>query len=239
MPRPNSPNLHDKRHDYPLQSGEQWLYYLPATLQPAVISAMDIKTFKRQETIYAHHSSINEIYTILDGSIRLTNTTLSGKDIAITTMPRGCTFGELSFVDELPRQNIAIASTDCTLAVLHRKQYNALCQQHPAITSGMLQFIAHRLRSMINIHQDSTSLELPQQLAKRLLFIAKNQTESQSLEAPDEIDVSQDELAATLGVSRQHVNKALKRWQAQGLIYVGYRKLTLLDREGLKAEAFS
>lgn len=237
MTKPAAP--HDKLLNYPRQSSEQWVYYLPEQLQSVVIHSMEVQTFKRQDTIYSHHSSINEIYTVLEGTIRLSNTAFSGKDIAITTMPLGCTFGELSFVDKLPRQNIAIASTDCTLAVLHRKQYNALCREHPAITFGMLQFIAHRLRAMVNIHQDSTSLELPQQLAKRLLFIAKNQLQGQNLKHPNEIEVSQDELAATLGVSRQHVNKALKRWQAAGLIDVGYRKITLLDQEGLNTAAYS
>ncbi|MBU3068948.1 Crp/Fnr family transcriptional regulator [Aestuariicella sp. G3-2] len=223
--------LPDKISDYPIHSSEQWVYYLPEELQPEVIGAMEIQNFRRHDTIYSHHSPTNEIYTVIQGNVRLSNSALSGKDIAISTMPRGCTFGELSFVDELPRQNIATASTDCTLAVLNRKQYNVLCREHPAIISSMLQFLSHRLRSLVNIHQDSTSLELPQQLAKRLLFMAKNQSRTQSAQC--EIDVSQDELAATLGVSRQHVNKALKRWQAAGLIDVGYRKVILLDQDAL------
>ncbi|GAB3105527.1 Crp/Fnr family transcriptional regulator [Aestuariicella hydrocarbonica] len=222
------------RAEYPRKAHEQWIYFLPAEIQDAVIANMDIRHYKRTETVYAHHSPTNEIYTVLEGCIKLTNTTLSGKDIAITTLPRGCTFGELSFIDGQPRQNIAVASTDCTLAVLTRKQYLSLSQQHPEILAGMLQFTAHRLRALVNIHQDTTSLELPQQLAKRLLFIAQKQNDGNHHSQPTEISVSQDELAATLGVSRQHVNKALKKWQTDGLLEVGYRKITLLDCEGLK-----
>lgn len=218
---------------YPFDSNQQWLYYLPAHLRDLVRIKMETRSYKRHDVIYDHRSQINEVYTVIDGSVRLTNTTESGKDIAITSLPPGCTFGELSFVDGLARQNIAIASTACTLAVLHKKHYLELCEQYGQIPQAMLQFVAHRLRALVNIHQDTTSLELPQQLAKRLLYIADNQQQNPSALTPNEINTSQDELAATLGVSRQHVNKAVKRWQSEGLIDVGYRKIILLDAEGL------
>ncbi len=222
---------------YPVQANEQWVSFLPEEIQPIAIAAMELRHVKRQTTIYALHSPNSEMYTVLDGTVKLTTTTASGKDVAITTMPRGCTFGEISFIDQQPRHNIAIASTDCTLAVLTRRQYNQLCQDYPQITEAMLNFFAHRLRTLISIHQDTTSLELPQQLARRLLFIARNQNDGQTLPLSYGISVSQDELAATLGVSRQHVNKAIKKWQTEGLIEVGYRKITLLDPQGLKVIA--
>lgn len=222
---------------YPFEVDQQWVSHLPVSLQKMIVSEMELRDYKRGETIYSLHSQTNEIYTVVDGSIKLTNATESGKDIAIITLPRGCTFGELSFIDNQPRQNIAIANTDCSLAILKAKTYFELNTQHPELDRALLTFVAQRLRTLSDIHQDSNSLGLSQQLAKRLLSAYQYQAQHKAAISPNVITTSQDELASTLGASRQHVNKALKKWQAEGLLDVGYRKITLQDIDGLIKQA--
>ena len=216
---------------YPFDSPQQWVSYLPEALQTVVVQEMELRDYKRGDVIYALHSQTHEIYAVVDGSIKITTTTEEGKDLAIIGLPRGCTFGELSFVDGKPRQNIAIATSDCTLAVLHKKNYLALSEKHPELNQAMLQFVAFRLRTLSDIHQDSNSLDLARQLAKYLIYLFGNQS---AKETNKEINSSQEELASILGVSRQHVNKALKRWQSEGLLEISYRKITLLDLDGLQ-----
>ncbi len=222
---------------YPFEVDQQWVCYLPPRLQQLIVSEMELRDFKRGETIYGLHSQTTEIYTVVDGSVKLTNATESGKDIAIITLPRGCTFGELSFVDNQPRQNIAIANTDCSLAVLKSNRYLELNTQHPQLDRAMLQFVTQRLRTLSNMHQDSNSLGLSQQLAKRLITAYQHQSQNSSTLESSVIRTSQDELASTLGASRQHINKTLKKWQAEALLEVGYRKITLLNVSGLIIEA--
>ncbi|NIB42815.1 Crp/Fnr family transcriptional regulator [Pseudomaricurvus alkylphenolicus] len=229
------PQMQPELKNYPLKSTQQWLYGLREDLQQKVLDTMTTRQYKRQDQIYALHSQIVEIYTLIEGTVIITNTTESGKDVAITTLPHGSSFGDLSFVDQQPRQNFAIASTDCTVAVLNRRDYDALTREHPEITESMLQYFARRMRILINMHQDAHSLELRQQLARRLLFVSESQQQLQ--ESALTISVSQEELAASLGVSRQHINKAVKQWQSEGLIDLGYRKIELLDLEGLKQVA--
>ena len=76
---------------YPFEVDQQWVCYLPPRLQQLIVSEMELRDFKRGETIYGLHSQTTEIYTVVDGSVKLTNATESGKDIAIITLPRGCT----------------------------------------------------------------------------------------------------------------------------------------------------
>jgi CRP/FNR family transcriptional regulator, cyclic AMP receptor protein len=48
------------------------------------------------------------------------------------------------------------------------------------------------------------------------------------------LPISQEELAHLVGLSRQRVNKALKRLEHARLVRVDYRGLTITDLEGLK-----
>lgn len=222
---------------YPFEVDQQWVAYLPSELQETVVSEMEFRDYKRGETIYGLHSQVNEIYTVLDGSIKLSNATENGKDIAIVVLPRGCSFGELSFIDTQPRQNIALANTDCTLAVLKNKRYLELSHNHPQLDRALLLFLALRLRTLSDIHQDRNSLGLSQQLAKRLITTFHYQSQNSANTNPCIITSSQGELASTLGVSRQHVNKALKKWQAEALLEVSYRQIEILDIDGLEKVA--
>ncbi len=222
---------------YPFEVDQQWVSYLPTALQKTVVAEMELRDYRRGETIYGLHSQVSEIYTLVDGSIKLTNATENGKDIAIITLPKGCTFGELSFIDSQPRQNIAVANTDCTLAVLKHKRYEELRTRHPELDRALLQFVAQRLRTLSDIHQDRNSLGLSQQLAKRLVTAFHYQAQNSSKMNPRILTTSQGELASTLGVSRQHVNKALKKWQSQSLLEISYRQIEILDIEGLEEAA--
>ncbi len=47
------------------------------------------------------------------------------------------------------------------------------------------------------------------------------------------IELSQEELGYLAGAARQHVNKALRLLEKRGLVKVEYRRIRLLDVEGL------
>ena len=50
--------------------------------------------------------------------------------------------------------------------------------------------------------------------------------------------ITQQELAYLAGLSRQRVNEALRRLEAQGLIRVEYGGLRILDMDGLRRSLF-
>lgn len=51
-------------------------------------------------------------------------------------------------------------------------------------------------------------------------------------------DLSQADLATMYGLSRQTLNKVLKAFQDEGLIATAYRRIEILDVDGLRAIAF-
>ena len=70
------------------------------------------------------------------------------------------------------------------------------------------------------------------------LNIAALQLQHHGKQAGDELRIatwlSQADLAAMTGASRESVNKQLRRWQQQGLIALGKGRVTLLDQRRLK-----
>jgi CRP-like cAMP-binding protein len=65
-------------------------------------------------------------------------------------------------------------------------------------------------------------------LARRLAGLAQMWRDDLSLSGPVDIRVSQVELAAMLGLSRQRLSALLHRLQSQGLVEVGFRSIRVL-----------
>lgn len=106
--------------------------------------------------------------------------------------------------------------------VLRRLMYT-----RPAITQRFLYSLATRLERMQRRLLEITQRDLRGQVATLLL----NETEEQ----PGEIHLPQSTLAELLGATRPSVNQVLKALEKEGLVRLSYRRLEVLDPDGLRA----
>ena len=77
---------------------------------------------------------------------------------------------------------------------------------------------------------------ISQRLAQRLLFILEGYG-NRSCIKDFNIQISQDQLANMLTISRQTVNQELNLFEKQGIIQLGFKKIEVIDIEKLKKVA--
>ena len=136
--------------------------------------------------------------------------------------------GEASFFDGCPRVTSAMALEDCLILTVDRGQLDAAFQRHPELALPMLQYLARTVRNLSG-HVESASLPARQRVARWLL--AQPPGENGSLRATHEA------IGQAVGLSRVTVSRALGELSALGLAGLGYRSVTVLDRDGLEALA--
>jgi CRP/FNR family transcriptional regulator/CRP/FNR family cyclic AMP-dependent transcriptional regulator len=115
-----------------------------------------------------------------------------------------------------------------TLA-LQRQDFMDILGKHPEMVGDILASLADRLRSTDHLLEDAMFLSLPARLAKRLLDLAEKHgvTTDKGLEI--DLRLTQQELAAALGVSRVALNKQLGLLQDRGLVSIETRRI-IIDR---------
>lgn len=92
--------------------------------------------------------------------------------------------------------------------------------------------MSHKLRlAFINLEQLSL-MPAPARVAHRLLLIAEGYGEIES--ARQVLQLSQEQLALMLSLSRQTTNQILKDLQAQGILHLGYGEIEILDMGRLR-----
>lgn len=186
----------------------------------------------KAQTVYRQGDSPDELYQLQQGSIKLCNFTKDGKEIVSAEFRKGDWIGEMGIIDGLPRVSYAIALEDSTLRVLSKHHFGELIEKHPVILQKMSMMLCRRLRMAYLMHEESSSLNMHQRLARaihRLSYSHGQHDENLQLY----IAFSQEDLGKMLGVSRQSINKGIKLLVEQQLITLKYGKIFIQDTNAL------
>jgi CRP/FNR family cyclic AMP-dependent transcriptional regulator len=203
-------------------------------IREELISLSTERSVVADEFIYRQGQDARELYQLIEGSVRICNYTLDGKEAAAGSFRPGDCFGEMGLIDGLPRVTYCIADQDTLLRVLHKRDFDYLYRKYPEISQEINRMLCRRIRLLIGMNEDAISLGLYERLGRslqRLAYSHGHRDDSGQLT----IDISHEELGKMLGASRQSVSKELKILEADGSVKVAYGKIVICDLESLTA----
>jgi CRP/FNR family transcriptional regulator, cyclic AMP receptor protein len=215
-----------------------WFSGLPRELQQIIVRAGTIKHLRQGQYLHRKNESVDGLYCLLNGKLRISNMTMAGQELILTWLPAGNWFGEISMFDGLPRTHDAIAEQDCQLLKLSNQNFETLLLNEPNLYPCFMRLLCQRVRSTFKLIDEMASLSLKGQLCRRLLLLidgialsptTQHYPETQSFQ----LAISQESLALMLHSSRQTVNKILQELQNESVLKVHYGCITLYDKSRL------
>ena len=108
----------------------------------ALEACLEQRSCKAGEYVYSVGDTGDELFLIRRGSVRILVPVEGTPGHHVVTFGRGDFFGGLSFLDQQPRSNAALAFTDIDLFVLRRAQFEQLAEQHKRLAVNLLEAIA-------------------------------------------------------------------------------------------------
>ena len=148
-----------------------------------------------------------------------------GERILYGVLGPGDLIGELACFGGVTQQVNAIAESDVSAVWLDMAQLDHLLASEPQLARWLLNSFANKLRAALNRIEGDQSLPAEARIARVLADLAAN--------SGAELDITQQELADHVGVSRVTVGQVLTRFAAEGLIARGYGKIAVADIRGL------
>jgi CRP/FNR family transcriptional regulator, cyclic AMP receptor protein len=191
----------------------------------------------RGDRLFDEGDAGDRLYVVLDGKIKLTRTSVDGRENLISVVGPGEMFGELSLFDPRPRTMSASAVTDVRLAALAHEDLRSWLTGHPAVALHLLAALARRLRRTNEVMSDLVFTDVPGRVAKALLDLAARFGTQQEDGLQVNHDLTQEELAQLVGASRETVNKALADFVARGWIQLHPKSVLLIDTERMRKRA--
>jgi len=112
-----------------------------------------------------------------------------------------------------------------------------LCLTHPQVALKVLRVVGARLRRLVGIIEELSFTTVRHRLASFLLRLAQREGKRVAGGGTEiTLPASNQELASQIGTVRELVSRNLSRLQAEGLIHMDGRSVTILELKALEAE---
>ena len=216
----------------------RWFSSLSPSLRHDILRCAYVKRFQDGELIAARGEPPEQWIACAKGAVRVSSTTLTGKQITLTYVEPGIWFGDVAMFDGERRTHDAYAHGATTILNVARADFQKILAAHSELYEALLKLQARRIRLLFGQVEDLNTLPLRARLAKQLSHLVRSYGVP-SLSADDEVRITlqlaQEELAQLLGASRQRVNQELKIMEREGIIRIESAGLVVCDRQALMA----
>jgi CRP/FNR family cyclic AMP-dependent transcriptional regulator len=200
----------------------------------SIARSLRTRRFRRGEVIFHLGDPGDALFIVTSGAVKITLPSETGDEAILATLQPGDFFGELALLDGAPRSATAAALEPTETLVLPRHRFRELIASEPVIRDALLASLARELRRLTLHVEELHFLDIAGRLAARLVRLADEQGRnladgSVRLDAP----LTQSDLAAMVGCTRQSVNKLLGLFVDDGLIRLDRDAIVILSRDRL------
>jgi CRP/FNR family transcriptional regulator len=188
------------------------------------------------EIIFNEGDACAGLYIVQSGNVRIFKSSAGGREQVLAIDGPGSSIAELPVFDGGKYPASAQAVNDCNLFFFSRQDFQALCLQHPQVALKVLRVVGARLRRLVGIIEELSFTTVRHRLIALLVRLAKAEGRRDGDAVTVTLPANNSELAAQIGTVRELVSRNLSRLQADGLIEVANRDLTIPSLKRLEAE---
>lgn len=193
------------------------------------------RKFAKGATVFRQGDPGDGLYAVISGQVRISTEHADGREVFLSLMEAGDSFGEIAVIDGLERTATATAAVESVLFLIRRADFLALMECDARLAIHLLGVFCKRIRWTSDLIEEAVFLDVPARLARRLLHLARDS--GRERDGGTALHLSQGELANFLGASRQVVNQNLQVWRKQGWISLARGAVFIRDRAALSSLA--
>lgn len=186
------------------------------------------RTYEKNAQILGDQDSTTDVFFILAGSVRTNSVSPKGREVIYSEIKAGNIFGEFSAIDGRPRSSAVSALTDCTVARMPAKAFFEFLRGNGIVATKLVELLVTKIRSMSERVFEVSALSVSERLRRELLRLAATgERQGKTIvikPAPTHYDI-----AARIGSHREAVTREFNRLEAEKVLDVSRRQITILD----------
>lgn len=177
------------------------------------------------------------VLVLTTGHVKIVRTSADGRETVLGVRGPGDLVGELGAVTGRPRSATALALVPLTALVVPAPAFLDFLRGAPRAGFALVRMLSTRLADADQARAEYGGSNVGVRLARRLLELADSGTRADAGGLRLELPLTQDDLAAWIGCSREAVARALAELRRDGVVRSGRRAMWLLDVEELRRRA--
>ena len=214
----------------------RWFSTLSPSLRHDILRCSYPKRYKDGDLICARGDPADVWSAVAKGAVRVSSTSITGKQVTLTYVEPGIWFGDVAIFDGERRTHDAYAHGETTMLSVTRADLQKILGQHVELYEALLRLHARRIRTLFGLVEDLNTLPLRARLAKQLVHLVRSYgvpSLADGREVRIGLHLAQEELAQLLGASRQRVNQELKSLEREEIIRIEPGGLVVRNRDAL------
>ncbi len=195
-----------------------------------VTQKMVVKSFKRNEVIFYEEDANEFMYIILDGEVKVIQSTEEGKEIIVAIHRTGDFFGELSLIDGKTSPASVVATRHSVMAIISKNAFFALIYNQPNVLKKLLLILCSRFRESLGTIQMLNFNNALQRIKILFIMLAEKYGKEEKGSKVLDIKLTHQDMAEMAGMTRETVTRVLDKMQKDGEITILKDKLIALKR---------
>lgn len=195
---------------------------LSASIIEALARLCSSRSLRAGTILFQKGDPGDALYGVRRGQIGIETGTAAGQRHTLALLGPGDLFGEIALLDGKGRTADAVATQPTELFALRRQDLLAYLAREPRVAVTLIEILCQRLREVSGQIEQSLTMRLDARLHARLILLAED--------FGDDIAITQEQLARSVGATRESVNRLLRRWEATGLLKLSRGSIKLKDR---------
>lgn len=191
----------------------------PIDVSEAIGNRAQFISLNPHDILFREGDEADNFYAVESGGLKATRLSTDGMEQLIALFSVGDVIGEMAIFDDCPRSATITALKPSRVISCSRDAFFEFADENPVLYRHMLQVMASRLRATNDALAARDFLALPGQLAQAMLRLADGFGRPM-VSGAVRIDykLTQSELGAMIGASRENVSRVLNAWKRKGFI---------------------
>jgi CRP/FNR family transcriptional regulator, cyclic AMP receptor protein len=189
------------------------------------------KSYRADEFIFMRGDQFEYWTGVVTGLARMGTVSRGGKATSFAGLTAGAWFGEGTVLKNEARRYDVVALRDTRLALMDRATFVWLFENSVGFNRFLVRQLNERLGQFIGLLEYGRTLDATARLARSIASLFN------PILYPDltpHLEITQEEIGALSGISRQNANQCLKRLEKEGLLRLEYGGVTIVDLERLR-----
>jgi CRP/FNR family transcriptional regulator, cyclic AMP receptor protein len=192
------------------------------------------RRFADGETIMRQGDPAAGVLAIVSGRVKVSMIGAGSRQVVLQFPGSGALIGELAALSGGTRAATVTAVGDVETLALSAVDFRRFISGHPRVAGLVVEHVTSLLAEADRQLVDMATRDVTGRVAARLLELADQADPGPQNKVRISLALTQDELAAWTGASREAVAKVLQQLRELGWVQTGRREITVLDRAALQ-----
>jgi CRP/FNR family cyclic AMP-dependent transcriptional regulator len=190
---------------------------------------VDVKKYAPDTAVFFQGEPSDSLYMVLNGSVKVTETSPEGHEKILDILGVGEIFGELAMLDGQPRSATVTTCEPTELGSISHQNFRQFAETRPEILWKVLSALCERIRKTSANIVEMSSRDVPYRLLAALSQLAEKHGQiAADGSCMVNLKFGADDLAAMVGSSREVVSRLLHRYEEEGLVELGKNKQLII-----------